>query len=411
MISLSASMRQAVLLSLALWGSCQAAELTWYKGNTHTHTFWSDGGEFPETVADTYRQKGYHFLALSDHNVLSQGERWITYADKKATAVDEAMQRTSARWGADHLQVREKDGRKQVRLLPLNEVRKLVEQPGRFIMIESEELTSGVAQGKQVHSNALNIDKRLPVKPKKENTVEQELAAHQKLVHGYRQGVERPVFWSINHPNYQSSLTAKDLVGVNEANAVEIMNTSATCFNNGNGKDLIPVEKMWDEANTARLQQGLAPLYGMAADDTHKYDSDKPVLYGPGLAWVMVHSPALTAEAITAAMQRGDFYCSTGITLETVDFDRQAGTLTIAVTPEAGRQYTIEFIGCVKTGAGMKTGQILQTTAGVRAVYKLQGTELFVRAVVRCDAPPVIKYDDYMNIEPKAWTQPVGWRK
>jgi hypothetical protein len=396
---------------MALWGSCQAAELAWYKGNTHTHTFWSDGGEFPETVADTYKQKGYHFLALSDHNVVSQGERWITYAADKTATVDAAMQRTRARWGADHLQIREKEGKKQVRLLPLNDVRKLVEQPGRFIMIESEELTSGVAEGKQVHSNALNIGKRLPVKPNKENTVDQELAAHQKLVHDYRQGTDQPVFWCINHPNYKSSLTAKNLVGVTEANAVEIMNTSATCFNRGNGKDLIPVEQMWDEANTARLQQGLVPLYAVAADDTHKYGEDKPVLYGPGLAWVMVHSPALTAAAISTAMRQGDFYCSTGITLETVDFDQPAGTLTIAVASEPGLHYTIDFVGSVKTADGVQIGQVLQSTEGVRAVYKLKGTELFVRAVVRCDAPPVIKYDDFCNVERKAWTQPVTWKK
>ncbi|MEE9368893.1 MAG: hypothetical protein V3V05_08510 [Pontiella sp.] len=45
----------------------------WYKGNTHTHTFWSDGKEFPETAADRYKDMGYHFLALSDHNIVSRG--------------------------------------------------------------------------------------------------------------------------------------------------------------------------------------------------------------------------------------------------------------------------------------------------------------------------------------------------
>lgn len=38
----------------------------------HTHTFWSDGDDFPEMVAEWYRKRGYHFLALSDHNVLAQ---------------------------------------------------------------------------------------------------------------------------------------------------------------------------------------------------------------------------------------------------------------------------------------------------------------------------------------------------
>jgi hypothetical protein len=43
----------------------------WWKGNLHTHSFWSDGDDFPEMIADWYKTRGYHFLGLSDHNVLS----------------------------------------------------------------------------------------------------------------------------------------------------------------------------------------------------------------------------------------------------------------------------------------------------------------------------------------------------
>src|SRR5581483_12014677 len=58
----------------------------WWKGNIHTHTFWSDGDDFPEMVAEWYRTHGYNFLALTDHNVLSQGIRWRKESDlvKKA---------------------------------------------------------------------------------------------------------------------------------------------------------------------------------------------------------------------------------------------------------------------------------------------------------------------------------------
>ena len=41
--------------------------LQWFKGNLHTHTLWSDGDDFPEMVADWYRQHDYNFLALTDH--------------------------------------------------------------------------------------------------------------------------------------------------------------------------------------------------------------------------------------------------------------------------------------------------------------------------------------------------------
>ncbi|MFT7641077.1 MAG: hypothetical protein ACI9G1_002821, partial [Pirellulaceae bacterium] len=42
----------------------------YWKGNIHTHTFWSDGNDFPEMIAEWYRTHDYNFLALSDHNIL-----------------------------------------------------------------------------------------------------------------------------------------------------------------------------------------------------------------------------------------------------------------------------------------------------------------------------------------------------
>ncbi len=39
----------------------------WVKGNTHTHTTCSDGKLSPRQVADWYREAGYDFLFLTDH--------------------------------------------------------------------------------------------------------------------------------------------------------------------------------------------------------------------------------------------------------------------------------------------------------------------------------------------------------
>ena len=43
----------------------------WYKGNLHTHTVNSDGDSTPHEVASWYREHGYQFLVLSDHNHLT----------------------------------------------------------------------------------------------------------------------------------------------------------------------------------------------------------------------------------------------------------------------------------------------------------------------------------------------------
>src|SRR5436189_226429 len=69
----------------ALLPAMQRAEPAWWKGNLHTHSFWSDGDDFPEMIADWYKAHGYHFLALSDHNVLSEGQRWLDVKSGKTT--------------------------------------------------------------------------------------------------------------------------------------------------------------------------------------------------------------------------------------------------------------------------------------------------------------------------------------
>ena len=69
----------APLLVVSLSETDAAAQESgrWYKGNLHTHSLWSDGNDFPEMIADWYAREGYHFLTLSDHNLLSRGEKCI----------------------------------------------------------------------------------------------------------------------------------------------------------------------------------------------------------------------------------------------------------------------------------------------------------------------------------------------
>ena len=70
----------------------------WWKGNTHTHTWWSDGDSPPESVAAWYRDRGYQFLVLSDHNRMQEGELWYPVdTDQKREAL-ETYRRT---FGAD----------------------------------------------------------------------------------------------------------------------------------------------------------------------------------------------------------------------------------------------------------------------------------------------------------------------
>ena len=59
----------------------------------------------------------------------------------------------------------------------------------------------------------------------------------------------------------------------------------------------------------------------------------------------MVRAPELSARALITAMKAGDFYASSGVVLEEVDFDAEKGVLRIRIRPEGGAKFTTEIIG------------------------------------------------------------------
>src|SRR5437867_601181 len=133
-----------------------AEQATWWKGNLHTHSLWSDGDDYPEMIADWYKSHGYQFLAMTDHNRLSEGERWADTTGEKAKAGGVALEKYLTRFGPGWVERREVLGKPQVRLKPLAEFRTLLDEPGRFLMIPGEEITHQYAKA-PVHINAINL--------------------------------------------------------------------------------------------------------------------------------------------------------------------------------------------------------------------------------------------------------------
>ncbi len=69
-----------------------AAPGYWFKGCLHVHSTASDGCLTPEEVIDWYRSRGYQFLALTDHGVLSEaqslGDGFITLSGIEVERTD-----------------------------------------------------------------------------------------------------------------------------------------------------------------------------------------------------------------------------------------------------------------------------------------------------------------------------------
>lgn len=429
----------SVWLVSSLLAAADAAP-RWFKGNLHTHTLWSDGDDFPEMIAEGYRDHGYHFLALSDHNLLSQGERWIdvravaerTRSEPWRSSVRprDAFQEYLRRHGPTWVETRTHPttGSPQVRLKPYDEYRALVEERGRFLLIQAEELTQAAANKRQIHIGAINLHE--PIPPQVGATVPEVLRKALGAVADSARRSGRPTLVHVNHPNYKWGVTAEDLAAVVQERFFEVWN--GVDGDNDPGDARHPsTDEIWDIANTLRLAGLQAPpLYAVATDDSHDYQGNER-RSPPFRAWVQVRARHLTPEHLIRAMQEGDFYASTGVVLEDVVFDPVKRRLSLRIGRRRGERLVTRFIGTrrgvslagvprrdangdiiettldYRRGAGPAMGEILAEGSGTTPGYTLRGDELYVRAVVTSSLRPEVPSTEHEF--QRAWTQPVGW--
>ncbi|MDQ3806422.1 MAG: CehA/McbA family metallohydrolase, partial [Acidobacteriota bacterium] len=308
-----------------------AARQRWYRGNTHTHTTNSDGDSSPRAVADWYKSNGYDFLFITDHD----------------------------------------------RLTGVAELNAALGAGGDFLVLGGIEITDEF-RGLPVHLTAL--DPRRLTLPQHGGSV---LDTLQRDVDAIRAagGVA-----CVAHPNLQYAVSAADLKALRNYSLFELFN--ALDITSSHGDATHPsVEWMWDEV----LSTGKV-LYGVAADDTHSLAKNPRWL--PGRAWVVVRATSLTPAAIVGALERGDFYASTGVKLRDLQITNAGITITTEETSSDCGDFgpclqnpTVEFIG--------RHGRVLMTTTASPAHYRFAGDELYVRARIT---------DPFGRT---AWTQPV----
>jgi hypothetical protein len=413
--------RLITVFGLAASSLLSAAEETrWYKGNLHTHTYWSDGDDFPEMVADWYKSRGYDFLALSDHNIIADHEKWVKVNNSMTGAV--ALDKYLKRFGSDWVIVRGEGEQKEVRLRTLAEIKPKLEERGRFLLIPSEEITD-----KNVHVNATNIQELiLPDKSLDTTTSPQIIKALQHAfdaVHAQRVRTGVPMFAHLNHPNFKWAITAEELMRIDHEQFFEVYNGHPKVNNDGDELHA-GTERVWDIVLAERLGHlGKPVMYGLATDDSHNYHTAAPKASLSGRGWVMVKAKELSAEALVAAMEKGDFYSSSGVTFKALQVG--AGRIALEVKAEVGVEYLIDFIGTrkgydrkavvVKAADGSEprvtrrysaeVGVVLATVKGTKAEYVLKGDELYVRARVTSSKP--MQSSPVGGEVEKAWTQPL----
>jgi len=162
----------------------------------------------------------------------------------------------------------------------------------------------------------------------------------------------------------------------------------------------ISIEDMWDQINISYIKSKKPIMYGLATDDSHNYHKIGSKWSNAGRGWVMVQADTLSAPALIEAMERGDFYSTTGVTLKAVDYDDK--NLTVEVEPEAGINYTITFLGCLKGEAEVKE---LKSVEGNTANFNISDGILFLRSKVTSSKLQENPIEDMMY--ESAWTQPI----
>lgn len=254
----------------------------WYKGNTHAHTTESDGDSSPETVTRWYRDQGYQFLVLSDHNVL--------------TGI-EALSRTFA-------------------------------VPEQFLLVPGEEVTD-VFEKAPLHVNGLNVTRL--VEPRHGASVPEIL---QRNIDAIREARGVP---HVNHPNFVWAIAPDHLQQLERYRLLEIYNGHPLVNNEGGG-DMPGMDVVWD-----RLLATGRRVYGIAVDDAHHFTRPWDATASrPGRGWVVVRAPRLEASALMASLEAGDFYASTGVELEAIE--ATAAAIEIRVRPQGDARYRLTLV-------------------------------------------------------------------
>ncbi len=161
----------------------------WYKGNLHTHTslLGSTGAASPENVVRWYHEHGYDWLAITDHNVLTEYE------------TDE------------------------------------------LVMVRGQEVGKHMPSGNgPIHINGFGITRSVEFVDMEEKVPTMQANIDGVLAAG---GMA-----SLNHPNDRDSFTHEHILRTTGASFIEVFNGGGPSKNNDGGNGRPSTEEIWDRA-------------------------------------------------------------------------------------------------------------------------------------------------------------------
>ena len=330
-----------------------SASPRWWRGNLHTHTFWSDGRAFPEEAISWYKARGYHFLGLSDHNVFQDDpERWIPESGRERYFKDylASFPNATIRAGAG--------GAREARLSTFQELAARFNEPGRFVLMPAFEATRTAkfsdGRSHQVHMNVANLPRLLPsiaspdfVRTEQDVSLPQFISRHARETAAFAAEKGDHALFMLNHPIWQwYDIAPEVLAETPDVRFFEVCNNGTEIAAAAElPQDGFDTDRFWDIANAFRARRGMPLLYGLGGDDTHVYRGEPHGgMLMPFNAWTLVRSSSLDCDSLVAAMERGDFVACEGLEPEDVSFDRASRTLSVSVAAKPGATRAIRFL-------------------------------------------------------------------
>ncbi|HEU0164450.1 MAG TPA: CehA/McbA family metallohydrolase [Thermomicrobiales bacterium] len=230
-----------------------------FKGNLHTHSTRSDGGLTPAEVTTAYRERGYDFLALTDH---FQPE---TYFRKTADPASFVAVTDTREFRTDDFTT----------------------------ILGAEVHGPGMANGETWHILAAGLP--LDFAP---------WAAGETGLEVAKRAVAAGAFVAIAHPRWNSLSVEDAREAAKIAHAVEVYNQACSSE--------IDRGDSWYMADLL-AQEGFR-LSACATDDAHIEFPLYPNTWTDDAfgGWVHVRAEALEQDALVAALKAGQYYSSTG---------------------------------------------------------------------------------------------------
>lgn len=241
----------------------------YFKANLHTHTNLSDGSHSPEEVKAFYKNAGYSIVAYTDHEICIAHPELCDEDFLALTAYE----------------------------LATNDIRDLsVPKPYRKtyhlnFLSKKPDNRWQVYEHQRCWGNALKYEDQLVT-----DGFEHREYAVEDMNDIIRRANEHGFLVTYNHPVW-SRQDYTDYAGLKGLWATEVFNTE--CYRQGynDDQDLV-YQDLLTLGNT---------LFPIAADDFHGNAAENV-----GRGWVMIGAEALTYEAVIEALEKGDFYATTG---------------------------------------------------------------------------------------------------